>query len=443
MNHQSEALGDASSTTGRLWANLAGRFVRMRSDLLVVALDIVLAASAFTAMLLLRYDGSVPDDGWSGLGTFLPLAVLTVVVSNLVWGLYGQLWRHASLYEALQLVKSGATVMIVLVAIEIGPRHVPISVVVTGTVAATFLMALLRFQSRLFAYRRTADQPGLGVVVIGAGDAGAALVSDMLHSPRAGFRPVAVLDEDFNRHGRSFMGVPVAGHIADLPTVVERTGASLAVFAMTNAPQETVRRAAAAAEEADIALKIVPGISSAMRGGVTLRDIRDVQIEDLLGREEIATDLDAVRAMLTGRRVLITGAGGSIGSEIARQVLACDPELLDSARPRRDPPARRGRRAPRRRRGPGARRHSQPASDPERLRRVPADGGVPCRRPQARPTAGGASDRSRDDQRHRHVQRARRSATGRRRTAGRDLDGQGGVPVVGDGRLEATSPNSW
>ena len=110
--------------------------------------------------------------------------------------------------------------------------------------------------------------------------------------------------------------------------MVEHTGANLAVFAMTNAPQETIRRAAAAAEEADVALKIVPGISSAMNGGISLRDIRDVQIEDLLGREEIATDLDAVRAILTGRRVLITGAGGSIGSEIARQVFACDPERL-------------------------------------------------------------------------------------------------------------------
>ena len=327
-NDQCEDHTGASTTTGRLWARLAGQLVRMRSDVLVVALDMVLTASAFTAMLLLRFDGSVSSDAWSGLASFMPWALLTVAISNLAWGLYGQLWRHASLYEAVQLVKSGTTVMAVLVVIEAGPRHVPISVVVTGTATATFLMALLRFQSRLFSYRRSADQPGLGVVVIGAGDAGAALVSDMLNSPRAGFRPVAVLDEDRTRHGRSFKGVPVAGNIADLPQVVERTGANLAVFAMTNSPQETVRRAAAAAEEADVALKIVPGISSAMRGGVSLRDIRDVQIEDLLGREEIVTDLDAVRAMLTGRRVLITGAGGSIGSEIARQVLACEPDTL-------------------------------------------------------------------------------------------------------------------
>jgi FlaA1/EpsC-like NDP-sugar epimerase len=321
-------IGGDTPSVSRVWARLAGRIVRMRSDLVVVALDMVLTAAAFAAMLLLRYDASVPDHGWSDFVTFAPIAMLVVVVSNLAWGLYGQLWRHASLYEALQLVKSGSSVMTVLLVVEWGPRHVPMSVVVTGTVMATFLMGLLRFQSRLFSYRRATDHPGLGVVVIGAGDAGAALVADMLHSPRAGFRPVAVLDEDAHRHGRSFMGIPVAGNIADLPKVVERTGANLAVFAMTNAPQELVRRAASAAEEADVALKIVPGISSAMNGGISLRDIRDVQIEDLLGREEVVTDLDAVRAILTGRRVLITGAGGSIGSEISRQVYACEPERL-------------------------------------------------------------------------------------------------------------------
>jgi FlaA1/EpsC-like NDP-sugar epimerase len=327
MIDEREMAGDGT-TLRSAWAKLASRTVRMRSDLVVVALDMALTASAFAAMLMLRYDASVPDHGWSDFATFVPIAMLVVVVSNLAWGLYGQLWRHASLYEAMQLVKSGLSVMTVLLVIEWGPRHVPLSVVVTGTVMATFLMGLLRFQGRLFSYRRATDHPGLGVVVIGAGDAGAALVSDMLHSPRAGFRPVAVLDEDAHRHGRSFMGIPVAGNIADLPEVVERTGANLAVFAMTNAPQELVRRAAAAAEEADVALKIVPGISSAMSGGISLRDIRDVQIEDLLGREEVVTDLDAVRAILTGRRVLITGAGGSIGSEISRQVYACDPERL-------------------------------------------------------------------------------------------------------------------
>jgi len=300
----------------------------MRSDLAVVALDMALTVSAFAAMLLVRYDASVPNDGWSKLAGFIPIAMVVVMVSNLAWGLYGQLWQHASLHEARQLIKAGSSTLIALLLIDLGPRQIPLSVVVSGTVVATFLMGLLRFQNRLFSYHRTAEHAGIGVVVIGAGDAGAGLVSDMVNSPRAGFRPVAVLDEDKQRHGRSFMGVPIVGSIDDLPATVESTGANLAVFAMTNADQATLRRAATAAETADVALKIVPGMSSAMRGGVSLRDIRDVQIEDLLGRKEIATDLDPVSKILRGQRVLITGAGGSIGSEIARQVMECEPDLL-------------------------------------------------------------------------------------------------------------------
>ena len=303
---------DTGPSLRRAWARLASRAVRMRSDLVVVALDLALVASAFSLMLLLRYDGTIPADGWSGLAAFLPFAAGAVVLSNFGWGLYGQLWRHASLHEAPLLLKSGATVMALLMVVNVSPRFVPTSVVVTGTVTVTFLTGLLRFQSRLFSFRRSVDQLGLGVVVIGSGDAGAGIVSDMLHSPRAGFRPVAVLDEDPDRHGRSFMGVPIVGGIDDLTDVVAATGANLAVFAITNAPQETVRRATDAAEAADIAMKIVPRMSAAMRSGTSPRDIRDVQIKDLLGPEQIATNLDAVTSILRGNRVLITGADGHV-----------------------------------------------------------------------------------------------------------------------------------
>ena len=315
-----------------LWARVASRTVQMRSDLVIVVVDVLLAAMAYTAMLVLRFDGSVPNTYWTSFGRFLPFALTIVVLANWAIGLYGQLWRHASIHEARRLVLSGSIITGALFLLEALERRMPLSVVFTGSVLATFLMALLRFQSRLFSFRRATEQEGLRVVVIGAGDAGASLVADMLRSPRAGFRPVAVLDDDAARHGRTFMGLGVLGGIDQLPEVVKATGAHLAVFAMTNAPQQTIRRAAAAAEAADVALKIIPGMGSAMRGGASLRDVRDVRIEDLLGREQIVTDLEAVTAMLRGRRVLVTGAGGSIGSEIARQVARCSPErviLLD------------------------------------------------------------------------------------------------------------------
>ena len=311
-----------------LWMRSASRTVQMRSDVAIAGLDIVLTALAYLSMLVLRFDGSVPDRYWSDFERFLPMAIAISLLCNWAFGLYGQLWRHASIFEARRLVFAGSVTAALLLCLQLIRRDIPISATVSGAVLASFLMAMLRFQSRLFSFRRRGDQPGLRVVVIGAGDAGASLVADMVRSPRAGFMPVAVLDEDVRRHGRSFMGIGVLGGIESLPEVVAKTGAHLAVFAMTNAPQETVRRAAAAAERADVAMKIVPGIGTAMRGGATLRDLRDLRIEDLLGREQVSTDLDAVKAMLIGRCVLITGAGGSIGSEIVRQVAACEPSRI-------------------------------------------------------------------------------------------------------------------
>ena len=178
-----------------LWAKTAARTVKLRSDLAVVVLDVTLLSAAFAAALLVRFDGGVSVGDWERLAVFLPYAALVFVVANWAWGLYGQLWRHASLYEARRLVMSGLTATIVLTLFEwLGPRNAPLSVVMSGGLLGTFLMALLRFQSRLFSFRRAAYDQGLRVVVIGSGDAGASLVADMLRSPRAGFKPVAVLD---------------------------------------------------------------------------------------------------------------------------------------------------------------------------------------------------------------------------------------------------------
>lgn len=313
-----------------LWVTLARRAARIRGDLLLAASDAALLTAAFAAVLVLRFDGAVPHHHWTKFWLFLPTALAVSLASNWAWGLYGQLWRHASIHEARRLLMAGATTTSVLFLIEVGVRRsVPYSVVTLGVGFGIFLTGALRFQSRLFSFqRRSADQPGLRVVVIGAGDAGAALVREMLRSPRAGLVPVAVLDEDPRRHGRSFMGLRIEGGIADLPRVAAHTEAHQAVLAMSSVDQALIRQAAASAEQAGVALRIVPGMSTTVGNRVSINDVRDLRIEDLLGRKQVVTDLDGVRRLLEGKRVLVTGAGGSIGSEISRQVAACDPSTL-------------------------------------------------------------------------------------------------------------------
>jgi FlaA1/EpsC-like NDP-sugar epimerase len=141
-------------------------------------------------------------------------------------------------------------------------------------------------------------------------------------------RAVAIVDDNRRLHGHALQGVPIVGDIDLLPQLLHRQAATLVLLAIARADREMVRRVAELADGAGAALKVLPRVEEVVDGKVTVRDVRDVSIEDLLGRQQVATDLDAVSGLLRGKRVLITGAGGSIGSEIVRQVAAFEPEQL-------------------------------------------------------------------------------------------------------------------
>jgi len=309
---------------------LASTTARVRVDLPFAAFDAIFVVLAFGVVLVLRFDGAVPERYWKQFVTTLPLIILVALAMNWLWGLYGQLWKHASVLEARRIILSTtSTATILTVVMVAGTRLIPLSVVGLGCLLYTLLAGATRFQSRLFALNRNqGDQPGLRVVVLGAGWSGASLVREMLRDPRAGLIPIAMLDDDPRTHGRRCMGVPVFGSISALPRIAAETPVHQAVLAVADPPVELVRRAANLAETADIPLRVLRGVAELVQGRITLRDVREVRIEDLLGREQVVTDLDTVHQLLCGRRILVTGAGGSIGSEIARQVAEADPASL-------------------------------------------------------------------------------------------------------------------
>lgn len=311
---------------------VAGRAARVRADVSLAALDALLICGAYVAVLLLRFDGSVPSSYWDGFRAYLPLALAVHLGANAMSGLYGQVWRHASVAEARRVVIAAASGFGLILAglLIIGRGGLPLSVSLTGAMLAPMLVGLLRFQTRLFAVkRRTTDGPAMTrVVVIGASDAGSRLIREMLDCPGMGLKPVAAVDDDLRFVGRSLGAVPVYGPIDMLPDAARRHGAQQAVLAIPGADGELVRRVANLADEVGIPLKIIPGTRTIVGGDLSLRDVRDLEITDLLGRRQIETDLEQVRATLAGRRVLITGAGGSIGSEILRQVAGFEPAAL-------------------------------------------------------------------------------------------------------------------
>lgn len=301
---------------------------RIRSDVPLAVLDVALVVAAYVGVLLLRFDGDVPAVWWQRLQLFLPASIGVHLLAHWLCGLYGQMWRHASVQEARRVVLAGAGSGVTLaVLFLLARRLMPLSVVVLGAVVATMLVGALRFQSRLFAFRRGSPH-ATRVVILGAGKAGAAIVRELRRVSDADLLPVAFLDDDPRKQGRRLLGIRVIGGLDALAETVERHHAEQALLAMPSADSELVRRVANAADGAGITLKVLPPVTELINGQVSVRDVRDLEISDLLGRQQVETDLDAVRAILGDRVVLITGAGGSIGSEITRQVAACEPARL-------------------------------------------------------------------------------------------------------------------
>ena len=301
---------------------LSSRVQRLRSDWILIGTDAAVVAAAYVAALALRYDADVPSYAWSGMGFFLPFAVAVVLSANALAGLYSGVWRHASVYEARRVLvaQTFAVAVVVPLVLLLGHR-IPLSVPFIAGTLIVGLVGAVRFQSRLFSVHRRSSRDVPRVIVLGAGTTGADLARDIDHHPEQA-RVVAFLDDDPDLQRRRVQGVAVLGAPEELPAVAGRLGASHAVLAMPHAGADRVRRILAVAERSGIALRVVPPLSELANGRASLQDVRDIEISDLLERAPVESDLEDIRDLVKDRRVLVTGGGGSIGSEIARQVAA-------------------------------------------------------------------------------------------------------------------------
>jgi FlaA1/EpsC-like NDP-sugar epimerase len=309
---------------------------QLRRDAPLAALDLGVASFAYLLTLALRFDGAVPDRYWSSFWRFLPVALAVHLAVNQLCGMYGPMWRYASVHEARRIVLAGGIGALTVVTASIvvgltadGLRALPLSVTIFGAVLTLLGSGATRFHSRLVTTKPAPnDSEGRRVLIVGAGSAGSMILKDLLRSPSLGLHPVGLIDDDRRKLGRRLHDVLVHGGRSAIPRLVKDLEADVVVLAIPSATSELVREVAGLCERAHVILKVLPGVHETVGGRVSARDIRDLRIEDLLGRQQVETDLEAVEAMLGGRRVLVTGAGGSIGSEIARQVASFGPASL-------------------------------------------------------------------------------------------------------------------
>jgi len=325
--------GDYTRTDMRRIAVAASR---VRAAVLFIVLDAMAVVGGYGFAEVSYFRNRAPSGYFLPFVGFLAVAVVVTILSNRFFGLYGRMWRHAGADEARQLLLSVACTLTVLVIFwPIGKalhiQLVPPIVVVVGCMFSAAGMGVIRFHSRLFAWQRGSKRLGLRVAVIGSRDAGAAAIREMQRSPGAGLVPVAVFDDDTAAHGLSLMGVPVVGGIDEIPKATSRFTIQQVLLTIPSPSPELVDRALRASELAGVSMKILPGVKDMIDEPnhlAALRQAREPQIEDLLGRTPVPTDLESVRRSIEGHRVLVTGAGGSIGSEICRQVSSLGPTEL-------------------------------------------------------------------------------------------------------------------
>lgn len=213
-----------------------------------------------------------------------------------------------------------------LVAVQ--PEGLPRSVAITSSIFALVGMLTGRFVLRLHRERTSAPREGTATLIYGAGDSGDQLVRLMLARSDSGYLPVGFLDDDPAKSRLAMHGVPVLGGGSDLEVIARRTGAGTLLVAMAGVDAATLLDLDRRCRALRIDLRVIPTASEIANGAVKLGDISDVKEEDLLGRRPIDTDEEGIAAFLRGRRILITGAGGSIGSELARQVHRYAPEYV-------------------------------------------------------------------------------------------------------------------
>jgi FlaA1/EpsC-like NDP-sugar epimerase len=315
--------------TSGWWSAVATRSLRGPADLALAALDAILVTAAFAGMVALRYEFDIPEGAWATFWPFVAAAVAVQLLANRAAGLYGPVWQHASIVEAQRIVLAGVATGTTLLAWQlVGPRWVPLSAVVSGALVATFLMGALRFHSRLFAFNRRQRGDATRVLIVGAGHSAGSLLREIGRSEDGELLAVALVDDDPRKVGRSIGTTHIVGTIDDLAEVGLEHRVDLVLLAIPSADSALVRRVADAVASLGVPLKVLPSVAELMHGEPALHDVRDLSIDDLLGRQPIATDLEAVAAMIEGRRVLVTGGGGSIGSEIVRQVAAYGPSRL-------------------------------------------------------------------------------------------------------------------
>ncbi len=295
-------------------------------------------ALLFTGVLFLSYWIRLGDAYKDYVDQALLLAFFIVplkIVIFWIFRLYHVSFRYTSIYEGFLVAKASIICGLAFSLVVLVLRDFPVmsgfprSVVFIDSILTFLIGSSIRLSVRLFFFPQRKAKRGIKTLIVGAGSAGEQLVRQMQSALYPRYQPVAFVDDDPSKRGSIVHGVRVIGKSKDIPRIVETLGVEEIIIAIPSATSSQLRNIMEHVKKSGITnVKIIPRLSSLITGKVVIDEIREVTVEDLLGREPVKIDTEAIASYIKGKRVLVTGAGGSIGSELCRQIAAFGPSSL-------------------------------------------------------------------------------------------------------------------
>ena len=309
--------------------------------MMVVFADIITTFIAYFFALWLRFDfyfSKIPLNYLQHLLILIPIICATTLIIYRVCHLYQSIWRYASISEAYHiiiayLILAGALLAEHAISWLVGVE-IPRSVAIMGYIISLLFCVTIRFgyrMSRYMAVKRKTEQPDDGkkrVMIVGAGQAAKELINDFRLGGHDNYQICTIIDDNPMKLGRYLEGHRIEGKRNDIPELAKKYHIDTIILAIPSAANKDRINILNICQETGCKLQIVPGIYQIVNGDVQVSKLRDVQIEDLLGRDEVRINLTEIKKTIEGKIVMVTGGGGSIGSELCRQIASANPKQL-------------------------------------------------------------------------------------------------------------------
>ncbi|EGT3617002.1 polysaccharide biosynthesis protein [Clostridium perfringens] len=307
---------------------------------LILLVDVLLINISYISIMLVKFSThrpslkEIPTEHWVTYLKWMPIIVLIYLVLFGMFKMYKSLWDFAGIDEFMKgTAACGIGCLLNLVLMLLVNKKVPVMIILLAGVLTMVLTIGFRLSFRM--YRRLVVYGSIrgieekkNVLIVGAGSCGRLVINEMKRETGAGFKPIGVIDDDRSKLGTYINGVKVLGNRDSIKEIVKNQKVDLILIAIASITSEEKKRIIEVCQQTKVKIKIMPGVYEMIGGKVNLTKMRDVNLKDLLGREEVKLSKDEIRDYIRNKRVLVTGGGGSIGSELCRQIALFNPKEL-------------------------------------------------------------------------------------------------------------------